>query len=474
MISKRIQSLVIRESQRSITRSSSSASGANRCLVQPAYHVAASTTIHHHQGKYHTTIDANQHCHGAFTNTWNRRPRSYFSTKAAASTGKISARPKEEEEQSASSDQGSKDANGTDSKFSLPDKEKEQELSRIQVHVNDQYRSGDYRRALKASQELQTETEKHFGKDHPATASAYNNVGLLQKQLGNFDEARSSYRTALKIYQKTVGKDHASYASILHNLGNLNRSQIHFDTSLRATDRLTLIEQAAEYLEQAWKIRVDEMGPDHPHTVASRSSWGSTIATQILHHHKASSSSSSSSSSSGQRPYISLLSKEVTQQAWEAAEAHLREALQTAIDNPRGPSLAKPQRKKSKKQQHAKQETPNNNTIQTLSAASAAQNLAVFLKTRATTETPYNDAWLAESKQLYNDTMSVRSKLLPKGHPDLYATKFSLAELLETMGDEEAANAVRQEIIDTYDPPAEQEGEKKSHSKEKQQAHTKE
>ena len=48
--------------------------------------------------------------------------------------------------------------------------------------------------------------------------------------------------------------------------------------------------------------------------------------------------------------------------------------------------------------------------------------------------------------------MAVRSKLLPKEHPDLYATKFSLAELLETMGDEEAANVVRQEIIDTYDP----------------------
>jgi tetratricopeptide (TPR) repeat protein len=321
------------------------------------------------------------------------------------------------------------------------------------VEIQERYREGDYRRALQKSQELQKESEDHFGRDHPATASAYNNVGLMHKQLGDFDASRNSYRTALKIYKATVGVDHASYASILHNLGNLNRSQIHFDTSLRATDRLSLVEQAVDYLEQAWKIRLDELGSNHPHTVASRSSWGSTMATRILHHHKA---ASSANSTSGQSSYISLLSNEVTQDAWEAAEDHLREALKTSIENPRGPSL--PKKKTKKKSKASKSPVPETHTTQqTLSAASASQNLAVFLKARATTETHYNDAWLEEAKRLYEETLRVRTQLLPKGHPDLYATKFSLGELLETMGDEEAANAVRQEIIDTYDPPAEDE-----------------
>jgi Tfp pilus assembly protein FimV len=48
--------------------------------------------------------------------------------------------------------------------------------------------------------------------------------------------------------------------------------------------------------------------------------------------------------------------------------------------------------------------------------------------------------------------MNLRTQLLPAGHPDLYTIKFSLAELLETSGDEESANALRQEIVDTYDP----------------------
>jgi hypothetical protein len=45
--------------------------------------------------------------------------------------------------------------------------------------------------------------------------------------------------------------------------------------------------------------------------------------------------------------------------------------------------------------------------------------------------------------------MNLRTQLRPAGHPDLYTIKFSLAELLETSGDEESTNALRQEIVDT-------------------------
>ena len=315
----------------------------------------------------------------------------------------------------------------------------------MQNQITDYYKAGNYPKALKASEDLLQETETHFGRDHPATASAYNNVGLMNKLLGHFDESRKHYQQALSIYKTVVGSDHASYASALHNLGNLNRSQIHFDDSLKATDRLTLLEQALEYLEQAYEIRRAEMGNDHPHTIASRSSWGSALAAQILHYYK------QTTSTSQQRQYISLKPNQVTQVGWDAAEEHLRQALTTAVQNPRGPSIAptKGKRGKTKKK--------SNNKIETLSAASAAQNLAVFLKARATTESPYNQEWLTEAHTLYQDVLRVRSQLLTSDHPDLYATKHSLAEVLGAMGDEEAANAVRQEIVDTYDPPTEDE-----------------
>jgi hypothetical protein len=121
--------------------------------------------------------------------------------------------------------------------------------------------------------------------------------------------------------------------------------------------------------------------------------------------------------------------------------------VETAIANPRGKTIVQggKGRKKNKK-------TPRtSNSIDTLSAAAAALNLAVVFKSRAMTENPYNQTMMDEAKKLYAEVQKVRSQLLPTQHPDLYATKHSLAELLEATGDSEAANALRQEIIDTYD-----------------------
>ena len=129
------------------------------------------------------------------------------------------------------------------------------ELSKLQVHVGDLYKHGDYTKALSEAKHLLQQTQSHFGDAHPATAAAHNNVGLLHKQLGQFDDARFAYQTAMKLYQQTVGSDHHSYASALHNLGTLNRTQTHLDASLKATDRLTLMEESVHVLEQAYRIR---------------------------------------------------------------------------------------------------------------------------------------------------------------------------------------------------------------------------
>jgi tetratricopeptide (TPR) repeat protein len=361
-----------------------------------------------------------------------------------------------------------------ESKFPLPDKAKENELTRLQIQIQDLHKSGNYARALTLSDTLVKDTISHFGSKHPATAAAYNNLGLMRKLQGQFDEARLDYTKAQEIYREVLGNDHASYANTLHNLGNLNRTQVHLDTTLTATDRLSLVESALRYLEDAYNIRLAELGPVHPHTVSSRSSWGATLAAQILHHHKMTSALSKGGDLMRQRFYVSILPTDVTETAWTAAEEHLREALTTAIDNPRGLTIAKattasnnapPQRGKRKMKPAPKMEDVLSaaQSPQTLSAASAAQNLAVFLKARATTVQPYEMKWLEEAESLYRQALKVQTVLLPKGkvsnkkeqlHPDMYATKHSLAEVLEAMGQTDAANVIRQEILDTLDPPS--------------------
>ena len=346
-------------------------------------------------------------------------------------------------------------------RFQMPDKDMELKLASIQSQINEHYKQGDFTKSLEISKELLKQTESHFGKDHPATASAYNNIGLMQKLLGDFIEARKHYNQAMRIYGKVVGRDHASYAMTLHNLGALSKSQVHFDTSLKATERLSLVETALEHFEEAWTIRKAELGKEHPYTVATRSSYGSTLAAQVLYQHKY------VERGTQQRQYVALNPKSVTDQGWKAAEEHLRQAMKTAIDNPRGRNISSSSRnnkkepKQTKKRKGKRQQQPK---IETLSAAAAAQNLAIFLKSRSMTESPYNKALMKEAKTLYNQVEKVREQLLPSQHPDLYATKYSMAELLDAIGDEEAANKVRQEIIDTYDPPPSEEEEEEETS----------
>lgn len=371
--------------------------------------------------------------------------------------------------------------NNQKEKFPMPDKDKEMHLASIQSKITDLYKQGNFSEALKISKKLLKETEAHFGKNHPATASAYNNLGLMQKLLGDFGEARQHYSQAMRIYGKVVGRDHASYAMTLHNLGTLSKTQIHFDTSLKATERMALVEQALEQLEEAWAIRKVELGEEHPHTIASRSGYGSTLAAQVLHQHKLvegkpndsiSQSATTSSEDDGQpkaqhqlRRYVALGPQTVTDKGWDAAEEHLRKALETSIYNPRGRSVQKGKKKNNNKNQNAKT-GDSVSEIETLSSAAAAQNLAVFLKSRAMTEIPYHEGRLNEAHALYSQVEYVRTQLLPEKHPDLYATKYSLAELLEAMGEEEKANKLRQDIVDTYDPPSEEELAKQERSDE--------
>lgn len=343
-----------------------------------------------------------------------------------------------------------------ETKFPLPDRDAERALREMQSRIQDLFQNGQYSEALEPSQELLLQTSQHFGKDHPATAAAFNNLGLIEKLLGHYDKSRKYYTEALKVYKVALGADHQSYASALHNIGSLNRNQIHLDETLKDTERLTLLEEALEQLEQAYQIREAELGPEHPHTVASRSGWGSAIATQILHYHKA------MEDPEKRRRYISLRPKAITNQGWDAAEDHLRQALRTAVENPRGRRLPPPTSSsggKTKRKDIANHSSPNDSPprhIETLSAASAAQNLAVFLKAKATTMeggAQANKHFIEEARQYYDEVLKVRSELLPPLHPDLLASKHSMAELLETLGEEEAANLIRQEILDTYDPP---------------------
>ena len=426
----------------------------------------------------------------------------------------------------------------------------EEEIYMLNSHVQQHFQNSNYTSALSTSQEVLQKSTDLFGLTHPATASAYNNIGLMHKMMGDFQLSRENYHRALNVYRDVpgIGTDHASYAAALNNLGNLDRAQstMDDDEGLSSLERMQLNDSAVEYLEEAYKIRKVELGAEHVYTVTSRSNLGGAIAAQVLKQEwmrqkrlmefnksnadaNDASGNVSANASDGenqkQNEEVWTVSK-YTREKWDVAEEHLRAAMRTAVNNPRGErveiptstrtnmnmntntnikdddntvkrrdkSLSKKEKQKAaklrKKQQReerkeaavaAKTSSSQSTTddlglgvgdisICTLSSAAAAQNLAVFLKSRADLvvhsqsqaqlrstdsgsgslhELDSNDMY-AEAKNLYLGALRVRTALKGDNHPDTVATKFSLAELIDAIGDEAGANLLRQQLLDAY------------------------
>jgi tetratricopeptide (TPR) repeat protein len=371
----------------------------------------------------------------------------------------------------------------------------EEELMTLNSHVKQHYQHANFTEALNVSNEVLTKSMDLFGKNHPAIASAYNNIGLMQKMMGDFEEARTNYHKALNIYQDIVGKDHASYAAALSNLGSLDRAQSMTDENLSSLERLQLNESAVEYFEESWKIRKAELGNEHPQTIMSQSNLGGAIAAQVLQGELFRQRQSKTESEGNDKHVNMGTMSRFTKEKWDLAEQNLRMALQTAVqisnDNKnsvlpprRDNSLSRKEKQKASKlrkklEKQASQEMNDdddtsivsrfgmgNTSIQTLTAAAAAQNLAVFLKSRADLlsnstqlskdanlgdDSANSEDMYVEAKNLYLGALHVRTKLRGKHHPDTISTKFSLAELIGAIGDEAGANELRQELLDTYE-----------------------
>jgi len=92
---------------------------------------------------------------------------------------------------------------------------------------------------------------EHAEKNGLSATSHRNDLAVLYKYTGRFDEAERLY---LKAMAETSGEDEAA-ATIYHNLGGLNHSRGEFAA-------------AEPFARRAWEIRERLLGPDHPDTLA--------------------------------------------------------------------------------------------------------------------------------------------------------------------------------------------------------------
>ena len=127
------------------------------------------------------------------------------------------------------------------------------------------YRKGDYDRALEYYMKDLEICGKILGKDHPDTAMSYNNIGNVYSDKGDYDRALEYYLKALEIWEKVLGKDHPGTAASYNNIGLVYYRKGDYDRAL-------------EYYMKALAIREKVLGKDHPDTAGSYGNIGNVYS----------------------------------------------------------------------------------------------------------------------------------------------------------------------------------------------------
>lgn len=84
-------------------------------------------------------------------------------------------------------------------------------------------RQGKYKEAEELYKKALDIRVRVLGGNHPATASSYNNLGVLYDEQGKYKEAEELYKKALTIRARTLGEDHPETAAIRNRILTMNR-----------------------------------------------------------------------------------------------------------------------------------------------------------------------------------------------------------------------------------------------------------
>jgi tetratricopeptide (TPR) repeat protein len=99
------------------------------------------------------------------------------------------------------------------------------EADELNGKVLELYRAGKFSEAIPLARQVLATWEKVLGRDHPAVATALNNLATLYNEQGDYAEAEPLYKRALTIYEKALAPDHPDVARVLSNLATLYKEQ---------------------------------------------------------------------------------------------------------------------------------------------------------------------------------------------------------------------------------------------------------
>jgi tetratricopeptide (TPR) repeat protein len=137
--------------------------------------------------------------------------------------------------------------------LALDEIQREKRISETQRALRAAYKQGDHSSALEGAKLLRDQCALHFTRNHPAYASALNDLGLMHKELGEHAFAVEAYLEALRVYRAAFGmENHPSFATTLANCGLAFRA---YAAGCPALERMGLLDRAKEHLERAVELR---------------------------------------------------------------------------------------------------------------------------------------------------------------------------------------------------------------------------
>ena len=90
----------------------------------------------------------------------------------------------------------------------------------------------DYIQALKWYRKALAIREEILGKEHPSTATTYNNIAAIYKNQGKYEDALVWYRKDLVISENVFGKDYPNTAVTYNNIAGVYRDQGKYENAL--------------------------------------------------------------------------------------------------------------------------------------------------------------------------------------------------------------------------------------------------
>ena len=126
---------------------------------------------------------------------------------------------------------------------------------------------GLYKDALSRYSDLITLRESLYGQEHPATASAYHEIGETLRNLCDYPKALEYNMKALEIRKKILGEIHVDTAESYNDTGLVYIFQGHYD-------------KASELFQKAKAICEEVVGTNHPSMAESYSNIGMLLTKQ--------------------------------------------------------------------------------------------------------------------------------------------------------------------------------------------------